>query len=600
MVPARQARLFGDDDYSDDKESNDARVLDFAKNMLAKAVIIATDLATRNKECAAGCLTANWFIAKTALDAAGVHQLPKLQRRLPKMLDDLEYICSWPNRPSPYTSLLEELLNTSFFQRGSQRQAEKRARQGILAFCKSSQDIRNLYLKKLQRFAEIVMAVDDSNDSRRKEATDVETPDAYPAHVNAALYSVLKSHTLCTCTRKLEPGIDNKGGHHARLRLNDKITKINGCVAFDMLFAATPLVSDHWQELQLRVAMRKKASKAVHYLEQPLTSSPVDSPISDMSECERSRLILPESFCRLVKTRIGSRICCRVQDEELLQLYDGDPLKQQIGPGSSMSLREVLAQCKLKPRMKLVLAYIVARSFWQYYDSPWMDFSWSSDSIHFLRESPLDGESDDENVVSDSSTELLKANGALFASRPCLAVDFSDQGTGGPIEYCNSYAVVYRYPRLLALCIILLEIAQGSGLVLEDKGSIEGNLNESWHITRRYTKRSRLRKDFDYPDYRKAIPSCLNYKPDDDETGEGATSNVETDVFARKAMVYNFVVQPLDGLLKNLGFAEHLHIIDPIDMLRSPDRIIKLSAAILAEALTSHICQGNINTQVSA
>lgn len=44
--------------------------------------------------CSAGCLAANLLIAKSALDAAGVHQLPKLQRRLPKLLDDLEYVCS--------------------------------------------------------------------------------------------------------------------------------------------------------------------------------------------------------------------------------------------------------------------------------------------------------------------------------------------------------------------------------------------------------------------------------------------------------------------------------------------------------------------------
>ncbi|PKK48405.1 hypothetical protein CI102_8124 [Trichoderma harzianum] len=598
MGTARRVRLFEDDEYGDDKESNDARVLDFAKDALTKAAMIAADLAARNKMCSAGCLAANLLIAKSALDAAGVHQLPKLQRRLPKLLDDLEYVCSWPNRPSAHTSLLEELI-TSLSQRGRHGQAEQQARQGILAFCHASQDIRNQYLKKLQRFAELVMAVDDNNKSRRKKATDEEMPDAYPTHVNSALFSVLKSHSLCTCTWNGGPGTDGKGKHHVRLRLNDKITKIDGCVAFDMLFAATPLVSDHWQELQMRVAMRKKARKAVHYHEEPLVSSPGDAPKSDISERERSRLILPEQFCRLVKTPIGSRICCRVQDEELHQLYDGVPLKQQIGPGSSMSLREILAQCKLSNRMKLVLAYIVARSFWQYYDSPWMGSAWSSDSIHFLRESPLDGDEDDESVVSDCGTELSKTDGALFASRPCLAVDFSDQGMEGPMEYCNSYSVVYRYPRLLALCIILLEIAQGSGLVMEDKGSMEGNLNESWHITRRYTRRSRLRKEFDFPDYRKAILSCLDYKPDDDETGESATSNVETDVFARKAMVYSSVVQPLERLLKNLGFAENLHIIDPIDMSRSPDRNVKLPAAIPAETLTSFKDQGNINTQAS-
>lgn len=40
MGTARRVRLFEDDEYGDDKESNDARVLDFAKDALTKAAMI--------------------------------------------------------------------------------------------------------------------------------------------------------------------------------------------------------------------------------------------------------------------------------------------------------------------------------------------------------------------------------------------------------------------------------------------------------------------------------------------------------------------------------------------------------------------------------
>lgn len=318
---------------------------------------------------------------------------------------------------------------------------------------------------------------------------------------------------------------------------------------------------------------------------------------------ERSRLIEPQSFCRLVKTRLGSRICCRIQDEELHQLYDGFPLAQQIGPGSGMSLRKVLELSKLSNRMKLVLAYIVARSFWQFYDSPWMEAQWSSDSIQFLPESPVE---EDDDSVSDAGSDATESNGALFASRPYFAVDFTDQGTEGPVEYCDSYSVVYRYPRLLALCTMLLEIARGRALDFEDEGTMEANLNASWTLARRHAKRTRSWKDFNYPDYKNAVLGCLNYKPednDDNTNDNGQTravaSTTESDVFARKAAIYSKVVQPLEKLLKALGFADNLHIVDPIDMSRHPDRAPELPAPPPVASLTSQQGQGNSNAQAA-
>ena len=276
-----------------------------------------------------------------------------------------------------------------------------------------------------------------------------------------------------------------------------------------------------------------------------------------------------------------------------------------------MSLREILELCKLTPRMKLVLAYILARSFWQFYDSPWMESSWSSDSIHFLRETSMepDDEVDDGSIGSDSASDNGGAgDGAFFASRPCLAVDFDDHGTEGPVEYCDSWSVCYRYPRLLALCIMLLEIAEGRSFTFEDVGSMEANLNSAWTLARRHMKRRRLHKDFDFSDYRQTILSCLNYRPDDEKntSGEPAAASamtVETDVFARKAMVYRAVVQPLEKLLNNLNYADNLHIIDPIDMSRKPDRAVRLHEPLPAAALTAQTAQdgsSSSNTHASS
>ena len=116
-------------------------------------------------------------------------------------------------------------------------------------------------MKKLERFAEKALEADEDGEAhgQKRNAADEETPDAYPTHVNSSLYAALKQHSLCTCTWKrlcnASGASEHRGAHHARLRLNDKIVKINECVAFDMLFSASPSALDHWQELQLRVAM---------------------------------------------------------------------------------------------------------------------------------------------------------------------------------------------------------------------------------------------------------------------------------------------------------------------------------------------------------
>lgn len=372
----------------------------------------------------------------------------------------------------------------------------------------------------------------------------------YPAHVYANLYAVLKSHSLCTCRTGHRSGFER---HQARLRLRNELSEVDGHVAFDMLFSASPASLDHWQNLQLHVSLRNKTAKAVKFGDEPDSFSCLKRP------AKKTRVVRPEEFCGLVKTKWASRICCRVQDSELHQLYDGLPLIENVDSGPSLSLRKLLEIGRLSNRMKMVLAFIVARSFWQYYDSPWMDSPWSSDSIHFLPELVVGDEHDQPSV-------------ALYASKPYFAVHFQ-QHAGESVEYCSGFGVVYRYPRLLALCVILLEIGRGQSLTTEDLGSVEANLNANWTLAKQLTNKNRTWGDFDYPHYRQAVLGCLNYT-----YLEQAGASVETNVFARKAAVYEAVVQPLEKLIDELGFAENMHIMDPVDASQGPGRIADVPA----------------------
>ena len=67
--------------------------LAFAIEVLNRVCMIAADLGARRKLGEAGCLAAQLFITKLALEEADERQLAKLQRRLARLMDDLEEVC---------------------------------------------------------------------------------------------------------------------------------------------------------------------------------------------------------------------------------------------------------------------------------------------------------------------------------------------------------------------------------------------------------------------------------------------------------------------------------------------------------------------------
>lgn len=208
--------------------------------------------------------------------------------------------------------------------------------------------------------------------------------------------------------------------------------------------------------------------------------------------------------------------------------------------------------------MKLVLGYIISRSFWQYYDSPWMNIRWSSDTIHFFSEMrPYLNEAGDWNMdVKDT---------ALYASRPYYVVDFDDD-TGRFLEYCDEYSVIFRYPRLLALSMMLLEIGRGECLSIGTT-TIGAGLNKNWDLAQQLLARPKAWGDFDYPDFRHAISNCLDRTLFEDA---GRDADDDLAVTNRKAALHEYVVLPLERLLKNLGYWDELYDVGPIESQGPP------------------------------
>ncbi|KAH0426440.1 hypothetical protein CcaCcLH18_10325 [Colletotrichum camelliae] len=518
---------------------------DFAEAALSQVFSIALELATNKSLCVAGRLAAQLHIARGAVGSAAD---PKLHSRILKLLRDLEHVCAWPDVPSDRLIITQALVH-------HEQRAKDRVQKGIINFAKSSKNkfekpLTEQYFKNLSRFSEGILANDNMRNVINKTGPK-SAADEYPMHINAELYTILKTYSLCTCVSNHNSG---RSRHYARLRLQDKMVKIEENVAFEMLFSESPTTCHHWQHFQLRVPLRRKSAKAVNFNHE---ASCQIAPGSPGKSKRKMWVVKPDEFCNLVASKVGSRICCHIQDSKLHRLRRGLEITQNVKAGDSLSLRDLFILGRLSNHMKLRLAYIVARSFWQYYDSPWMGSSWTSDSVHFLRE---------------SSTGHNHPRGEIYATKPYFAVDFNELDHES-IEYCDEPGVVFPYPRLLSLCIILLEIGRGQAITIEDKGSVVANLNERWHLAKRLMKPVKGRHGFDYVDFQEAIASCLN-----NSSWEEDSDSIETDVFARKAVIYDIIVQPLEKLLENC-FSDTQHGAGPVDQSGALSEFLALPEA---------------------
>jgi hypothetical protein len=398
---------------------------------------------------------------------------------------------------------------------------------------------RDQYYANLDRFFGRDMA---SAPDRDQQPTKLENadPDEYPAHVNSTFYSVLMRYSACTCGNGTSAVLEQ---HAIRLRLRAKHTTLSRQACFDLFFASAPLAWAYWQAIQLRVPMSKTRDKTVRYRDD------TDS----VASIERFRVIEEGGLCDIVSAQLGSRICFKVHDSVLHQLHEGFPISQHVAPHPSVSLGRVLETHRLSSKMKLVLSCIVARSFWQYYDSPWMSSPWTSDSIHFLVEAP-------PNEHADSTS-------GIFACRPYVVVDFSTP-TNPFSEYSDAYSLIYRYPRLLALCLILIEIGRGSRLNIDAGVSLDATINRQWEVGRRVAEDPKPWGDFDYPEYRAIVRRCLQSK-----------TFIAQDIAERRRILYEAVIQPLEQMVKLLGYSDAMETIEPIDS-RGPGPVMEVPHAV--------------------
>ncbi|KAM0458169.1 hypothetical protein ACHAO4_002895 [Trichoderma viride] len=152
-------------------------------------------------------------------------------------------------------------------------------------------------------------------------------------------------------------------------------------------------------------------------------------------------------FCKLLGRDIGSgSMDVRIRNEKLFILQRAVEIEVDIANGRSISLADVLSNYSLVPKTKLVLAYILAKSVWQFYDSDFMGVCWTTRSIQLFREREDDDDDDDDEPGVDWA--------------PYYAFSLEQMTERGSVERLPPGQFLHRYPRILALGAILYELGQ--------------------------------------------------------------------------------------------------------------------------------------------
>ncbi|KAI9765368.1 MAG: Ras GTPase ras2 [Geoglossum simile] len=199
---------------------------------------------------------------------------------------------------------------------------------------------------------------------------------------------------------------------------------------------------------------------------------------------------------------------------------------------------KVLEDSKLSAAGRLILAYLVARSFWRYYRSDWMRTNWNLKTIQFLPEE----DTGDSDLAFDPYV-------------PFLDLQTPDSVPTAPKEFEGEYGYVHRHPRILILGLLLFQIC--SRLPYEAKISAQFSpisVNQDclhFHTSKKQgTWPAPDLNNYNVNAYKNIVaeyfpaPNISNF--------EGTLLDWELDVPARRALLRKKVAVPLHGLLKGM------------------------------------------------
>jgi len=244
-------------------------------------------------------------------------------------------------------------------------------------------------------------------------------------------------------------------------------------------------------------------------------------------------------------------------------------------------------------KKRILLAYVLAKASWQFYNSDWMNVGWTTDTVHFFYERRVDDDVEDPGVLD--RCPYLFALPTINRQCPWTSA-----------EYLPTEPVVHRYPRLLALGILLLKLGQQR---LRYPAGPErcGNERECATVEERISTdlndiRSTLRRKtwprLDVQDevrqtLRSILDHCSNPRLFDVEETAGVQEAGTLTVEERRAIIYRRIVHPLQLLLDKLGWVDssgNIRSQDDTDaaVTRHPDFIAQFNQATVDAQVASN------------
>lgn len=270
----------------------------------------------------------------------------------------------------------------------------------------------------------------------------------------------------------------------------------------------------------------------------------------------RQTLNKVQDFCHLLDEYHGPVwIGAKIKNEEVFRFPGVGDAGALFEPCESISLTNVLYNYRLTGKMKLVLAYILAHSVWRYYNSDWMKARWSTDSVHFLKEKALEPQEPTR----------------IYACYPCFALQ-SRLSKENETEFYDG-VVVHRYPRLLTLGNLLLDIGRERPFArLQDSpiDSYDQQINTDCAMLRNTLKTNKKWPslagigDLAVPssirtEYKQITQACSDKRLfiSSAGTADGAEE--------RRNILYRQIVTPLKELLEKLKWEDAIKDMEPME-----------------------------------
>ncbi|KLU90797.1 hypothetical protein MAPG_10648 [Magnaporthiopsis poae ATCC 64411] len=244
------------------------------------------------------------------------------------------------------------------------------------------------------------------------------------AHIHDGIYEALEMITKCDLESHGDgiPANDRSARdlrHPAKLCLHESC-QTDSYASFNVRIFVSGMNMNIWQEFCLRA--HQQVQSATEDYQKPLSRG---------------------GFCRTLERDITARLFLSFKDDcGLVLLNDAEVPRQILESGNGESLASVLHNYELTPRDKVVLAYAVARAYWQYYDSNLMRTKWTSESIRFMHEKGGRGHEGQLPLCAYLSFPFG------VPSNPSDDVLYEDM-------------LSHRCPRIFDIAVLLLEIGLG-------------------------------------------------------------------------------------------------------------------------------------------